>query len=324
MAKLLLGAAARCPPAQAAWGRCLGVQRRGDALLLCLAAPPRLAGWVTERPCELSSAAPLGKPSSLETGGAKRQLHVSASFPSFIWQTVPGLRVLWGCGQGSGNAAKDEGKHQRDEKGALQRQLLLRASVLLQMAGRALNCSSSVLEGSRDTSNVPELALPRRCPGCGFFYVSGLGWCWFCAAGCPSAVFGGVPADSSARPSGTKGSCHCPGDSRGCRGERVPTSQPPPVCWCWDQRLVSRDSSFSFAAHPACVVPCSGAEELRCSRPCTLLLGCTAIAASGRAQTPFAAAAELKVALGHALRWRRGCKTLQLRSCSDAGHSVGA
>lgn len=125
-------------------------------------------------------------------------------------------------------------------------------------------------------------------------------------------------------PSGTKGSCHCPGDSRGCRGERVPTSQPPPVCWCWDQHLVSRDSSFSFAAHPAWGVPCSGAEELRCSRPCILLLGCTAIAASGRAQTPFAAAAELKVALGHELRWRRGCKTLQLRSCSDAGHSVGA
>lgn len=41
--------------------------------------------------------------------------------------------------------------------------------------GRALSQPSSMLEGSRDTNNVPELPLPCRCPGCGLFYILGLG-----------------------------------------------------------------------------------------------------------------------------------------------------
>lgn len=80
-----------------------------------------------------------------------------------------------GCGQVSGNAAKDKGKHQHARGGSEAAAPPSLPLCCCKHMGRALRQPSSMLEGSRDTSNVPKLSLPCRCPGCGCFYISGLG-----------------------------------------------------------------------------------------------------------------------------------------------------
>lgn len=118
---------------------------------------------------------PFGKAQLRVNRLCETRLHLPASFPSFIQRRIPGPRALWGLRPG-----QREGGQSPGQTSACWSRGSAAAAPPLPEGGRGEH-EPARLEGPRDTNDVPALPLPCGCPGCGCFYISGLGGRWVCA-----------------------------------------------------------------------------------------------------------------------------------------------